>query len=271
MEQRASVGVDAADDLGVWVYAIARANGVADRSAGLRGVADEPVREVVGGDLAAVVGTVRLDEFREEGLRRNFGEADRFADRARAHNAIVSAVRGGGPVLPVRPATIYRDDRRVCQLLLNEHEDIDMALRRISGRDELGVKAYADPKSLAIQGDLIHSESTEGFSAAAHLLRRRRQLAAQHEGYRLATAEADRIHAVLLRCAVDGKRKSPIDESPSGKGPWTVLNGSYLVDGDVVGLFMETITALEKSTARVTLEVTGPWPPYSFAEDLVAI
>jgi hypothetical protein len=87
----------------------------------------------------------------------------------------------------------------------------------------------------------------------------------------MAAAEADRIHAVLLRCAVDGKRKPSTDENPSGKGPWTVLNGSYLVDGDVVDLFMETITALEKSTARVTLEVTGPWPPYSFAEDLVAI
>jgi hypothetical protein len=261
----------AAEDLGVWVYAISRAEGAAERMAELRGVADEPVRAVVGGGLAAAVGTVRLDEFRGEGLARNFADSDRFAAKARAHNAVVSAVRRGGPVIPVRPATIYRDDRRVCQLLLKEHEDIDAALRRVSGRDELGVKAYADPKSLALQGDLIHSASTAGLSPAAHLLRRRRQLAAQHEGYRLAAAEADRIHAVLLRCAVDGKRKSPPDESPSGNGPWTVLNGSYLVDGDVVSLFMETISALERSTARITIEVTGPWPPYSFAEDLVAI
>jgi hypothetical protein len=43
------------------------------------------------------------------------------------------------------------------------------------------------------------------------------------------------------------------------------------VDSDAVGLFMETSAALEKSTATITLEVTGPWPPYSFAEDLVAI
>ena len=141
----------------------------------------------------------------------------------------------------------------------------------MSGRDELGVKAYADPKSLAIQGDLIHSQSTESVSGAAYLFRRRRQLACQQEGYRLAAAEADRVHAILLRCAVDGKRKAPLDENPSGKGPWTVLDGSYLVDRDGIELFMETITALERSTARIRLEVTGPWPPYSFAEDLVAI
>jgi hypothetical protein len=260
-----------AEDLGVWVYAIARAEGAADRTAGLRGVAKEPVRAVLGGGLAAAVGTVQLDEFRGEGLARNFHDAGRFAAIARAHNAVVSAMRRGGPVIPVRPATIYRDDRRVCQLMLNEHEDIDAALRRVSGRDELGVKAYADPKSLAIQGDLVHSQSVQSLPGATHLLRRRRQLAAQHEGYRLAAAEADRIHAILLRCAVDGKRKPPIDENPSGKGPWTVLNGSYLVDDEVVGLFMQTISELERSTARIKLEVTGPWPPYSFAEDLVAI
>lgn len=269
MGEQAKVAADA-EDVGVWVYAIARAESAADRTAGLRGVAEEPVRTVLGGGLAAAVGTVRLEEFRGEGLARNFTDADGFAANARAHNAVVSAVRRGGPVIPVRPATIYRDDRRVCQLLLNEHEDIDMALRRVSGRDELSVKAYADPKRLALQGDLIHSQSTESPPAAAHLLRRRRQLAAQHEGYRLAAAEADRIHTLLLRCAVEGKRKPATDE-PIGKGPWTVLNGSYLVDGDVVDLFMQTLSDLERSTARITLEVTGPWPPYSFAEDLVVV
>jgi hypothetical protein len=259
-----------AEDVGVWVYALARADRTEARTAGLHGVADEPVRAVLGGDLAAAVGTVRLDDFRGAGLRRNFDDVDLFAARARAHNAVVSEVRRGGPVIPIRPATIYRDDFRVCQLLLNEHEVIDTALRRVSGREELAVKVYTDPKSLALQGDLIHSPAAESLSRTAYMLRRRRQLTAQHEGLRLAAAEADRVHAVLLRCAVDAKRKQP-NERPSGHGPWTVSNGSYLVEGDAVELFMETVSALERSTARVRLEVTGPWPPYSFAEDLVAI
>jgi len=245
----------AAEDLGVWVYALARADRAQDRTAGLRGVAGEPVRAVVAGDLAAVVGTVELDEFRGAGLRRNFSDADWFAAKARAHNAVVSAVRRGGSVFPVRPATIYRDDWRVCQLLSKEHEEIQAALRRISGREELGVKVYADPKSMAVQGDL----------------RRRRQLASQYEGYRMAVAEADRVHTALMRCAVEGKRKPSPNGGAEATGPSTILNGSYLVDDDGVELFVETITALERSTARIKLEVTGPWPPYSFAEDMIAI
>ena len=50
-----------------------------------------------------------------------------------------------------------------------------------------------------------------------------------------------------------------------------MLNGAYLVDGDVIREFMETVATLDRSTARIGLEVTGPWPPYSFAQDVIAI
>jgi hypothetical protein len=256
-------------DVGVWVYAIAHADAVADRTAGLRGVAGEPIRAVHGANLAAAVGTVSLDEFRAATLPDNLKDATWFAAKARAHHAVVSAVRRGGPVLPVRMATIYRDDWRVCRLLLKDHEDFDMALRRVSGKEELSVRAFADPKSLAIQGDLIHSESAESRPVVAHLLRRRRQLASQQYGYRLAAAEAERVHAALLRRAVDGKRK-PTDWSLYGP-EGIMLNGAYLVDGGVVDKFTETVASLDRSTARIRLEVSGPRPPYSFAEDLIAV
>jgi hypothetical protein len=50
----------------------------------------------------------------------------------------------------------------------------------------------------------------------------------------------------------------------------TVLNGTYLVDSDAVDLFRETVAALAMSTGRLSLETTGPWPPYSFAGEPVS-
>ena len=258
------------EDVGVWVYAIIPADGAADRSEGLRGVADEPVRAVMGRDLAALVGTVGLNEFRAEKLRHNLQDPEWMTSKARAHDGVISAVGRSGSVIPVRMATIYRDDWRVCQLLLKEQQDFAMALRRVSGREELRVTAYADPKSLAIQGDLIHSQSAERRPASVHVLRRRRQLALQQEGYRLAAAEADRVHTALTRCAVEAKR-TPTDKTPSLSRDRTMLNGAYLVDDNVVHHFIQTVAALDRSTPRIRLEVTGPVPPYSFAEYMVAI
>jgi hypothetical protein len=245
--------VGANDEPGVWVYAIMRADCAAERIVGLRGVAREPIRVVFGADLAAAVGTVMLNDDREW-----------LTASARTHNAVITAIRRRAPVIPVRMATIYRDDWRVSQMLLNERDYFEGALRRVTGREEIDVAAYADPKRLAIQGDLISSHAVESRASVVNLLRRRRQLASRRQGYRLALTEADRVHDTLTRHAVDAKRKPASDD-------WAVLNGAYLVDAGVVGRFLETVGTLERSTARITLEVTGPWPPFSFAEDLIAI
>jgi hypothetical protein len=56
----------------------------------------------------------------------------------------------------------------------------------------------------------------------------------------------------------------------SGTTAWTVLNGTYLVDRAMEDLFRETVAAINRTAGRIRLEVTGPWPPYSFAGDLEA-
>jgi Gas vesicle synthesis protein GvpL/GvpF len=254
------------DDVGVWAYAVIRGDSADDRIAGLHGVAGEPVRGLAAADLTAAVGTVGLGEFGEEALRRNLEDLDWLAAKARAHDAVISAIAWSGPVIPVRMATVYLDDARVVQLLENRHDDFHAALDRLTGREELGVKAYADPKKLAGQG----AQDTEGQSGTAYLLRRRRELVSQQEAYRVAAAEAERMHAALLAHAVDGKRKPATDRSLSGRDAWTVLNGTYLVDKSSVDEFRAAVAAVDEQSTGIELEITGPWPPYSFAGDVVS-
>jgi hypothetical protein len=258
------------DNVGVWAYAIMHADRAEERVGGLRGVAGEPVRAVFAGGLAAAVGTVGLGEFGQDALRRNLEDLDWLAVKARAHDAVVSGIARFGPVIPVRMATLYLDDRRVEQLLANRHAAFDAALHRVSGREELGVKAYADPTGLLPADEEPQKSTAGGRSGTAYLLRRRRELVSQEEARRLAAVEAEYIHATLMRCAVDGKRKPAVDQSLSGTAAWTVLNGTYLVDQGMEELFRETVAALDRTAARIRLEVTGPWPPYSFAGDLEA-
>ncbi|MGN6335476.1 GvpL/GvpF family gas vesicle protein, partial [Mycobacterium sp.] len=82
-------------------------------------------------------------------------------------------------------------------------------------------------------------------------------------------AAAERIHAALLAHAVDGKRKPASDRSLSGRDAWTVLNGTYLVDTSSLDDFRAAVAAVGEQSAGIELEITGPWPPYSFAGDVV--
>jgi Gas vesicle synthesis protein GvpL/GvpF len=255
---------------GVWAYAVLESEGSLPRIAGLHGVSGEPVRAVTNAGLTAAVGTVGLEEFGEEGLRRNLEDLDWLAATARAHDAVIAAIARFGPVVPMRMATVYLDDQRVSQLLQARHGDFVTALRHVTGRAELGVKAFADPEVLAGQDESAEQAAGAKMSGTAYLMRRRRALAANDDAFRIAAEHAERIHSTLLTHAVDGKRKPAPDRSLSNRKDWTVLNGTYLVDTDDIDAFSALVAAVDRDTPGIELEITGPWPPYSFAGDVAA-
>jgi hypothetical protein len=253
---------------GVWLYAVTRAEGAEGRVRGVMGVAGEPVHVVAGGELAAVAGTVDLDEFGKEALSRNLEDLDWVAQKARAHDAVISSLAKSGSVIPVRMATVYLDESRVRAMLEHRRTDFEATLSRLCGRLEVGVKVYADPTRLTTPAG--GHDGTEKISGTAYLMRRKQALVSREEAYQAAAAQAERIHGSLMRYAVDGKRKPPQARSLSGRDDVTVLNSTYLVDSDAVGLFREAAAALVMSTDKLSLETTGPWPPYSFAGEPVA-
>ena len=143
------------DDVAVWLYAVIGGEVADDRTGELTGVDGERVRRLDRGDLSAIVGTVHLDEFGEAALRRNLENLDWLAVTARAHDAVISAIAPSRPVLPVQMATVYLDDQRVKELLNTRRQDFLAALDRVTGRDELGVKAYGDLAALAAGGSSV--------------------------------------------------------------------------------------------------------------------
>ena len=255
---------------GVWTYAVVESEGAIPRISGLHGVSGEPVRAVANAGLTAAVGTVGLDEFGEEGLRRNLEDLDWLAATARAHDAVIAAIARFGPVVPMRMATVYLDDHRVSRLLEARHDDFVIALRHVTARAELGVKAYADPEVLAGGQESAEQAAGEKMSGTAYLMRRRKALAANDDAFRIAAEYAERIHSRLLGHAVDGKRKPAADRSLSNRKDWTVLNGTYLVDTAEIDAFTALVAAVDRDTPGIELEITGPWPPYSFAGDVVS-
>nr|WP_253867555.1 GvpL/GvpF family gas vesicle protein [Mycobacterium sp. GA-1285] len=242
--------------------------GAEGRMGGLRGVADELVHVVSTDQLAAVVGSVDLDEFGKDALSRNLEDLDWVASKARAHDAVISAVARSGSVIPVRMATVYLSEDRVREMLQNRSRDFEATLSRLRDRLEVGVKVYADPKRQHAPAG--GKEESGKISGTAYLMRRRQALVSREEAYQAAAVGAERIHRTLMRYAVDGKRKPPPTRALSGRDDVIVLNGTYLVDSDAVGLFRKAVSALVMSTDALSLETTGPWPPYSFTGEPVA-
>ncbi|MEU9829530.1 GvpL/GvpF family gas vesicle protein [Micromonospora chersina] len=244
----------------VWLHGVVARTAT---PAGLPGIAGTPVRAVAAAGLVAVVSDAPLSEYGEAALRRNLEDLAWLERAARAHHAVVDALSRSGAVVPARLATVHRDDDRVARVLVERHDELAGTLARLAGRAEWGVKGYVVPGALP----RVEEPAGGGGAGAAYLRRRKAQLSAREEGQRAAADGAAAVHAALAGYAVAARRHAPQDRRLSGAPTAMVLNGAYLVDRDRWDGFAALARELAGGHPEVRLELTGPWPPYSFVAE----
>jgi len=253
---------------GTWVY------GVTDSPAAIRrdsldqltGVGGGNLHLVAAGGLTAVAETVSLDEFGETALRRNLEELSWLEATARAHHRVINTLASQVQLVPLRLATVYREDGNVRAMLAEHGPQLRAALRRTASRAEWGVKAYADePAAARAEADPAGRRKAAPESGAAYLRRRRDELAASQQGRQEALASAQQLHAALARMAADARLHPPQSPELTGTKSAMMLNAAYLIDDQHAAGFREAVDDLS-SRLPLRLELTGPWPPYSFAD-----
>jgi len=256
---------------GIWVYALAEHSGAT--LPGLAGVAGARVRLVDVGGLIAVVSDVSLEEFGEEALRRNLEDLAWLEAVARAHHGVIDAAARQRTLLPMRLATVYSSEAAMVASLTGHAAQFRSTLDRLRSRTEWGVKAYVAPAARnATSGGprpATPAGQSEADSGLAYLRRRRDALSASRDSARGAAESARAVHAELARHAVDSRLHSPQSAQLSGRPEAMVLNAAYLLDDERAAGFASAVEALGERHPRLRLELTGPWPPYSFtAEEL---
>lgn len=250
-----------------YVYAITRPQ---DRDApeitAVSGVGGATVRLVSYEDLAAVVSSVPASAFDEAALRERLEQMDTLESLARAHHAVVDAVAAHDTVLPLRLATVYRDDERVTEMLTRGRERFAAALDRLTGALEWGVKVYTEPAPTGSPpASAEPARETSGASTGRDYLRRRKeQRQAADDAWRQASGFSDRVDGELCALALDVRHYRPQNPKLSGARGDNVLNAAYLVGGDDARAFAEAARALDGSAPGTRVELTGPWAPYSF-------
>jgi len=256
----------------IWVYALAERSGVTALPR-LAGVAGAPVRPVGTDGLTALVSNVTLEEFGEEALRRNLEDLAWLEAVARAHHGVIDAAARLFTLLPMRLATVYSGEAAMVASLTAHAAQFRAALERLRSRTEWGVKAYVTPAARDQAPGPSQATPAGNPEAAdsglAYLRRRRDALSASRDSARSAAQGAQAVHAELERDAVDSRLHPPQSAQLSGRPESMVLNAAYLIDDDQAAGFAAAVEALGERHPRLRLELTGPWPPYSFtAEEL---
>jgi hypothetical protein len=252
---------------GLWVYAVTEQIPAASFGQ-VAGVGGGQVRTVAAAGLTAIAEEVPLEEFGEAALRRNLEDLAWLEETARAHHRVIDAAARQSPVVPMRLATVYSGDASVAAMLAGRGDDFRAALGRMSRRQEWGVKAYAAERAEAANAAPAHGgteDTGSGGKGAAYLRRRRDQLSAQQDARRELAASAELVHGALSQLAVDSALHPPQAPQLTGTSAQMLLNAAYLLDQQRSEDFTAAVGALAENHPALRLELTGPWPPYSFA------
>jgi hypothetical protein len=210
--------------------------------------------------LSAVVSDVDLEEYGEEGLRRNLERLEWLEEVARRHDEVVHAVAEHGPVAPLRLATICLDDIGVRRRIDEWHAALEQVLDRVEGRREWSVKAFA-PRAAAQSAEA--AAPAEG--GAAYLRRKKAETLTRAQGEEQAMQVAEEVHARLSAISEASRRLPPQDPRLTGHVGTMTLNGAYLVDASRGEDFAEAVRAAQADHPDAGIDAAGPWPPYSFA------
>jgi gas vesicle protein GvpL/GvpF len=230
--------------------------------------ATRPVAHIAGA-IAAVVATVPLAEYCGPAAAHDLAW---LAPRVHHHAAVLRALMQRSPVFPVPFGTLYTGLPSLTGFMRRHEATIAGFLRAMTGMQEWGLKATAAPAARATLQALAPIAWPEWPSLPPgtrymRLCRERPALVA------LARARARQLAGELLgelrplladwrELALSG----PFDEAAAEP----VGNSALLVRAADAPALAGRLAALRARAAeqRITLALSGPWPPFSFRPSL---
>ncbi|MFE2101823.1 MULTISPECIES: GvpL/GvpF family gas vesicle protein [unclassified Streptomyces] len=246
-----------------YVYAVCRPLD-APLQAELTGVGGAPAALLHHHGLVAVVSAVPEADFCEEALRAHLEDLDWLAATARAHQGVIDALTTVTTPLPLRLATVFRDNSGVRTMIEAREEDFRRILDRLDGRVEWGVKVSV-PNESDEPAELVASAAGRPASGRDYLRRRRERTHAHEEAWRSAETFARTLHELLVRHSEDSRLHPPQNPALSGVPGRNVLNAAYLVCRADSEKFVELVDRTKNEAPGMRVELTGPWAAYSFS------
>lgn len=219
--------------------------------------------------LAAVFTAVSAAEMSQEVIDRRAADLEWLGAIGYRHQAVVSELMKLTPIVPLRAFTLFSNAAALREYLDDHRDALAKVLERLDGRQEWTLRIELEPQlwndalerrvpALQKMREKIE-ESPEG---TAYLLRKKldeqKKQVSRIEEEKL-VAEIESAIAQKLRCETVSESRERRD------GAFPQINVLLNRDEDAALIELQHELAERYESDGVTLAVTGPWPPYTFA------
>lgn len=234
----------------LYLYGVTReGEGIVPGNPGVDGVA--AVEAVPCAGLVCWVSRVDKTEFAEN-LPQNMENLEWLAEVSVRHQQVVAAIARTRDILPARFGTVFRSTGSLVADIEKNKKLLARDLKRISGCEEWGLKVFG--LRAQAQAAARAKSGRDYLQAKAAVLRT--------EASHAADAEVQRLLRALEGVAVE---TAPGTGAVSRGQRGLRWQGSLLVKRSQQAKLQQLMARFSKDwEGKRSIELSGPWPPYSF-------
>ena len=227
-------------------------------------------------DIWVIYSAAPLSVFGQAELEQYLQEASWVRERVIAHQSVLTGLLRYYTVLPFKFCTVYLSKDGITATLDANYATFDKTLRELEGSTEWGVKVYCDlsvfAKEVEQSSEMLRAQREALASAkpgTAYFLRKKLDQAALREAESVITRRVQEIHTQLTQNARRALLNKAQTSSEHGHSDEMFMNAAYLVADSNWPVFRAAIYDVLPMLKKqgITVELTGPWPPYNFAAE----
>jgi hypothetical protein len=194
--------------------------------------------------------------------------------RAVRHQQVIAQVMAQSPVLPARFATLFSSLESLEKLLAQHHQTISQFLNQVSDQEEWALKAFLRrgqaeehfvAQILADQPVVLSSSPGTRYLQEQKIRAQAQQQLTEHLQGLL-----HEIATQLAQVAADSCPRRIQSREVTGDDREMIAHWAFLVTQRSLANFHDHVQKANQrlNPGGLTLELTGPWPPYSFSPPL---
>jgi hypothetical protein len=261
---------------GLYLYCLARLSRLPPLPLEGQGVDGQSPLEVASfQDLAAVWSPVPVEDFCGPEAEERLRDLTWIGPRVIRHQEVVAGVMRHSPVLPVRFGTIFASRANLEKVLQRHSDTIAGFLEHFTDQEEWAVKGMLDrPGAREKLFSLKLAREAERLTALSpgkrYVEEQRLRAACDQELPRWLQKVCREVWTDLRDYAAQVQERRLLSRKTTGSDQDMVWNWALLIPRPAVGGFKTLIREVNAQCAQhgLRLEVTGPWPPYSFCPAL---
>jgi Gas vesicle synthesis protein GvpL/GvpF len=220
-------------------------------------------------NVCAVFTPVNPEEFSQETIDFRAKDLEWLGAIGYRHQAVVSELMKSTAVVPLRAFTLFSSEEALRTYLQENAEMLAKALARLDGKQEWTLSVEFDPQrwSEALVSRVeslrdLHAQIDAATAGKAFLLRKKlddERKRASHEAELSVVSEIERTVVDRLRCETLAESRERRD------GAHPQINVLINRDEEAALHELHESIASQYADEGVTVALTGPWPPYTFA------